>query len=358
MKTPEKKTSAKKAASTTPAKSRPKAGAKKSRVTSVAKKSRPKAGAKKSRATSVAKTRSAKSPGKSSAKRVFIFGAGKVGRGLARELTRVGYAVMVRAARAGLPRKQIDATIVILSVRDRALTPLADEMAEHGTLREDAVVLHNAGALGAEALSPLRAFTAGVAQFHPMISFAAKTFTPTLARGNAHIQGDPGAVRAARDLALALSLTPRTIPKLDTIGYHAAAGLVANGTAALAAIGAELLARSGVPKDVAPKMLGPLLRSVAENVEALGFPEALTGPVRRGDAASIQKQIGLLREKLPAALPLFIASVAAQLPLAKMIGEAPADAFEAIADGMRAELHALTANAANAANAAAPAEPH
>ena len=47
------------------------------------------------------------------------------------------------------------------------------------------------------------------------------------------------------------------------------------------AIGAELLAVSGVPRADAPKMLGPLLRSVAENVEALGFPDALTGPVRR-----------------------------------------------------------------------------
>ena len=273
---------------------------------------------------------------------IFIFGAGKVGRGLARELARVGYEVTVRSARAGLPRKRIEAKVVILSVRDRALTPLADEMAVRGSLREDAVVFHNAGALGAEALSPLRAFTAGVAQFHPMISFAAKTFTPSLTRGNAHIQGDPAAVRIARDLANALSLTPRTIPNLDAIGYHAAAGLVANGAAALASMGAELLVRSGVPRDIAPKMLGPLLRSVAENVEALGFPEALTGPVRRGDAGSIQKQIGLLREKHPAALPLFIASVAAQLPLAKKIGEAPAEAFEEIALGMRAELHALT----------------
>ena len=75
-------------------------------------------------------------------------------------------------------------------------------------------------------------------------------------------------------------------------------------------------------------MLGPLLRSVAENVEALGFPDALTGPVRRGDAGAIERQVGLLRERLPDAVPLFLASARAQLPLARKIGDAPKVAFD------------------------------
>src|SRR5947209_18714792 len=116
-----------------------------------------------------------------------------------------------------------------------------------------------------------------------------------------------------------LKMTPRTFPSLDTVGYHAAAGLVANGAAALAAIGAELLVVSGVARGVAPKMLGPLLRSVAENVEALGFPEALTGPVRRGDAGAVAKHLAILRAKLPSASPLYLASAEAQLPLARSI---------------------------------------
>lgn len=69
-------------------------------------------------------------------------------------------------------------------------------------------------------------------------------------------------------------------------------------------------------------MLGPLLRSVAENVEELGFPDALTGPVRRGEAASIEKQIAILRSKLPDALLLYVASGLAQLPIARKIGDA------------------------------------
>jgi predicted short-subunit dehydrogenase-like oxidoreductase (DUF2520 family) len=125
-------------------------------------------------------------------------------------------------------------------------------------------------------------------------------------------------------------MTPRTFAKLDTVGYHAAAGLVANGAAALAAAGRELLVRSGVPAEVAPAMLGPLLRSVADNVAALGFPDALTGPVRRGDVGAIEKHLLLIRERLPGAVPLYLAAARAQLPLARAIGDAPPAAFDAI----------------------------
>jgi predicted short-subunit dehydrogenase-like oxidoreductase (DUF2520 family) len=126
-------------------------------------------------------------------------------------------------------------------------------------------------------------------------------------------------------------MRPRTIRGLDTTLYHAAAGLVANGAAALAAVGVELLAAAGAPRVVAAAMLGPLLRSVSENVQALGLPEALTGPVRRGDVVSVQSHLATLQAKLPEALPLYVASIEAQLPLARAIGDAPRANFDAIA---------------------------
>jgi predicted short-subunit dehydrogenase-like oxidoreductase (DUF2520 family) len=257
----------------------------------------------------------------------FIVGAGKVGTALARALRARGVPVTSRAARKELPRT-IDARIVILAVRDRDLGPLAGKLV--GVVSREAVVVHVAGALGAEPLAPLRGACAGVAQMHPMISFATKRFAPELARGNVHVQGDEPAVARARRIARLLGMTPRTVPGLDTVAYHAAAGLVANGAAALGAVGAELLVRAGVDAQTAPKMLGPLLRSVADNVEALGFPEALTGPVRRGDAAGVERHLATLREKLPHAVPLYLAAAAAQLPLARAIGDAPAESFDAV----------------------------
>jgi predicted short-subunit dehydrogenase-like oxidoreductase (DUF2520 family) len=125
-------------------------------------------------------------------------------------------------------------------------------------------------------------------------------------------------------------MTPRTYAAFDAVAYHAAAGLVANGAAALAAVGAELLSVAGVPASKAPALLGPLLRSVAENVAALGFPQALTGPVRRGDASAVEKHVATLAAKLPGAVPLYLAAVAAQLPLARAMGEGPDAGYAAI----------------------------
>jgi predicted short-subunit dehydrogenase-like oxidoreductase (DUF2520 family) len=268
--------------------------------------------------------------------KVFILGAGKVGAALASALRKKGDSVVLRPARPRMQKKRIDAQIIVLAVRDKQLADIAEALAGSGLVPKTAVVVHTAGALPADVLASLRGVSAGVAQMHPMISFASKTVFPTLTRGHCHVKGDPVAEKRASALAKRIGMTPRRFAKLDTVGYHAAAGLVANGAAALAAMGEELLVASGVPRKDAPKMLGPLLRSVAENVEALGFPDALTGPVRRGDAGAIQRQINLLRERVPAALPLFVASAWAQIPIARSIGDAPSENFDALEDVLRA----------------------
>lgn len=269
--------------------------------------------------------------------KVFILGAGKVGRALAAALEKKGVNVTLHAARKVLPKKPIDASILVLALRDKQLGPFATELA-NGLVKKSTVVVHNAGSQSAEAIAPLRGKCAGIAQMHPMISFASTTVFPTLKRGHVHVQGDRKAEERARKLAKKLGMTPRTFAKLDPVAYHAAAGLVANGAAALAAIGVELLAVAGVPRKDAPRMLGPLLRSVAENVEELGFPDALTGPVRRGEAASIEKQLGILKTKLPDALLLYIASGLAQLPIARRLGDAPKKQLDEVGAVLRKAL--------------------
>lgn len=262
---------------------------------------------------------------------VLIYGGGKVGRGLARALRAAGVAATLRPARQGLPRRRIDADLIILAVRDRDIAPCAQAMRERGLVgHRQVAIVHCAGALGPEALAPARGAKIAVAQMHPMISFASTSFTPALERGQLHVDGDPRAVRMVRALGRRLGMTPRTIPGLDRVAYHAAAGLVANGAAALAAAGSALLERAGVDRGTAAAMLGPLLRTVAENVEALGLPTALTGPVRRGDAAGVARHLETLRRLAPDLVSLYVAASKTQLPLARALGEAPPGAFDEI----------------------------
>jgi len=125
-----------------------------------------------------------------------------------------------------------------------------------------------------------------------------------------------------------LGMTPWSLPELDRIGYHAAAGLLANGAAALAGAASELLENSGVSPRPAARMLGALLGSVADNVSRLGLPAALTGPVRRGDARAVARHLEVIGRRTPRFTPLFKALVAAQIPLARDIGEADAAAWD------------------------------
>jgi predicted short-subunit dehydrogenase-like oxidoreductase (DUF2520 family) len=53
--------------------------------------------------------------------------------------------------------------------------------------------------------------------------------------------------------------------------------------------------------------------------------------VRRGDAAGVEKHLKTLREKLPEAVPFYLAAAEAQLPLAKAIGDADEDQLAAVA---------------------------
>ena len=267
---------------------------------------------------------------------VFIIGAGKVGAGLARSLRQVGVDVTLRPQRKGLPSKRIDTQLVILAVRDREIQPLAERLRDAGLLGHRPVaVVHCAGALGPEPLAPLRSARVAVAQMHPMISFASTERTPSLTRGQLHVDGDARAVRLAKVLGKKLGMTPRTIPGLDRVLYHASAGLVANGAAALAAGGVDLLGLAGVDRQTAAAMLGPLLRSVADNVEAMGLPAALTGPVRRGDAAGVKRHLEMMSKVAPHLVPLYLAASRLQVPLARDLGDAPFENFAAIEDVLK-----------------------
>jgi predicted short-subunit dehydrogenase-like oxidoreductase (DUF2520 family) len=231
-----------------------------------------------------------------------------------------------------LPKRRIDADLVILALRDKDVRPCAEELRARALVGHRRVaVVHCAGALGPEVLDPIRGGRVAVAQMHPMISFAGAREPPTLKGGQLHVDGDAYAVRLARAIVgMRLGMVPRTISGLDRTAYHAAAGLVANGAAALAAGGLDILERAGVDRDVGADMLGPLLRSVAENVERMGLPAALTGPVRRGDAVGVEKHLQILGRVAPHVVPFYLAACRMQLPLARELGEAGPENFDAI----------------------------
>jgi len=238
---------------------------------------------------------------------VFVVGLGRLGSAFARGLAAHGWQVEawsrtprrrrlpgVTVRTGGAPTGVADARLVLLTVPDRAIEMVATDLAARGLLGEGQVVAHCAGSLG---LAPLRAAAeagAAIGSLHPLV--AASPGQVQLAGKAAAIDGTAAATRVLRRVARTVGLKPIAIPAEARVRYHAAASLAANGLVALADLAAELLATAGMSRDQALSALLPLLASSLENVERVGLPAALTGPVARGDAAVVDAHLAALRD--------------------------------------------------------------
>ena len=257
---------------------------------------------------------------------LHVHGAGKVGRALARALRASGCSVRMTSHRRS-PTPAVHASTVILAVCDGQLAQVAATWADSGCVPKNCVVLHVAGGCTPEVLAPLRSLCAGLGQMHPLLSFAGGRSRPVLRGAHLLIDGDPKALRAAKQIARKLKMTPRSMPELDRRAYHAAAGMLAGGATALAAASVQVLAAAGVEQETALRMLAPLLRSVADNLQAVGLPEALSGVVRRGDVAALDRHLAAIDVYGPSHAGLYAAVSLAQIDLAGELGEAPPEAL-------------------------------
>lgn len=226
---------------------------------------------------------------------VTVVGAGRVGLTLARALVASGCEVRV------LGREDRDwasaiaaASIVLVTVPDDALEAVADRLVASGAITEAHVVLHTAGSRDRGALAALDGTGAALGSLHPLQSFSDAAGSPELLRGcPAIVEGDARAVAAAERLAHRLEMAP--VLRVSAEGkakYHAAAVLVSNYLVVLADMATRLARESGV--DTGAALFEPLMR---QTVAALGSGDAasvLTGPIRRGDAATVARHIAAL----------------------------------------------------------------
>jgi predicted short-subunit dehydrogenase-like oxidoreductase (DUF2520 family) len=259
--------------------------------------------------------------------KVLIVGAGKVGRALHGALRARGEDATLVHARRVEGRLGFGVDLLVLAAADPFLAKVARDIVERledaPRAKRPGAAVHCAGGLGVEPLEAFRSVDIPAGQMHPLLSFAGPA--PHSSRGGPgappldftgatmRVEGDPKAVEAARRVAVLLGMTPRRFEALPPPAYHAAAALVANGAVGLVSAASATLASHGVPPGVSADMLSKLLASVAENIARVGLPEALTGPVRRGDAPTIERHLTYLGEHAD----LYRAVVAAQLGMAR-----------------------------------------
>jgi len=266
---------------------------------------------------------------------VIVMGRGRVGRGLAASLdaTSPGWPVTLVAGRG--PRAQAairgarPGLAVVLAIPDAALQEAAGTLQPALQAVGDAVLLHVAGAVGPEALGPSGLPPSRLGAMHPLVSFASPRRPPFLLGTTFAVAGGRRARAAARSITTAVGARV-IVGDLQGPAYHGAAALVANGAAALATSAVGVLRALGVGREPAQHAVAGLLRSVAENVARVGVPDALTGPVRRGDAATVARHRAALADLDPEARAAYDATIPLLLTTARAAGleEAAAKAVE------------------------------
>jgi predicted short-subunit dehydrogenase-like oxidoreductase (DUF2520 family) len=250
---------------------------------------------------------------------ISIIGAGRLGASLGRALARKGYdlrALSCRTLRSARESARIagagravtdivkaagDSPVVFLCVPDGALPAVAASLAASPMDWRKRTVFHTSGLVPARVLEPLAREGALTASFHPVQTFARKEADPGLFRGIFFgLEGDPEAIWTALRIVRRLGGSALILSEQEKALYHAACVLCSGGAAALFDSAAGLLARTGLDREEAVRVLLPLAEKTLRNVKELGATGALTGPVSRGDPKAVRAHIEALPKEGPA----------------------------------------------------------
>jgi predicted short-subunit dehydrogenase-like oxidoreductase (DUF2520 family) len=245
-----------------------------------------------------------------SAATVGVIGPGRAGLGLGLALARAGYEVAVHGRRAKpVPSPltlsvadgdepppwigQVD--VVVLAVPDDGVEPLAQALKSHRAVSATHVVLHLSGVRGQDALGPLVTTQAALGSLHPLQALVDPVDAPDRLRGAwAAVEGMPRAVETAERLARDVGMRPWRIQSKAKPIYHAGAVFASNYFVVVQAVAQRLVRHAGLSDDEAWAALQPLIEGTFANLRRDGPRAALTGPVVRGDDATIARHIASL----------------------------------------------------------------
>ena len=214
--------------------------------------------------------------------------------------------------------------VILLAVRDDAIRPLAGVLADAGAIGSQQVVLHLSGVYGQEALGPLVGSRAALGSLHPLQTISEPERAAERLKGAwAAVEGMPRAVEAAERLAQDVGLRPFRIASQAKPMYHAGAVFASNYFVVVEAVAQRLLRHAGLTDAEAWQALRPLVEGTLENLGRLGPLGALTGPVVRGDEATIRRHVEALTQD-DAALYRVLGRAALELAQKRGMDEATA----------------------------------
>jgi predicted short-subunit dehydrogenase-like oxidoreductase (DUF2520 family) len=245
---------------------------------------------------------------------VAIIGPGRVGTSLARTAAASGLEARLADRERALEACR-NAEVALLCVPDAEIAATAEAIAE--AVPPLRFVGHVSGATGLAALAPCAERGAASFSLHPLQTVPDRD--SDLGGAPCAIAGvDADAEALAGALAERLQMRPFAVAEERRAAYHAAACIASNFLVALEESAAALLAEAGV--EDARELLAPLVLRTAGNWAERGG-DALTGPIARGDAATVERHLEAIRELAPELLELYEALAARTAALARRDGE-------------------------------------
>ncbi|MDJ0497926.1 MAG: DUF2520 domain-containing protein [Acidimicrobiia bacterium] len=242
--------------------------------------------------------------------RILLVGPGRAGMSLAMAFSSAGHSIVgvvgrtAESARTGaemvdagpltLDEPLPPADLLVMATRDGAIAPVARALAAKELEIESAV--HVSGLTSVLALDPLRGRQIQTGSFHPLQTLPnPEAGAARLAGAYIAITADLPLRRRLEELAGDIGAMPFVLEDGDKALYHAAAAAAANFPLAALAMAEDLFAEAGVPWEAAR----PLVEAVVANAFDMGPRAALTGPVARGDVATVAAQLQAVRTQHP-----------------------------------------------------------
>ena len=221
------------------------------------------------------------------------------------------------------------ADVVFITTPDDLIESTCMSISEHRGFEKNAVAIHCSGALSSDILSSARDCGAVVATLHPLQSLASVDQAVTLVAGSfCTIEGDKGALPIVRQLVEDLGGILLEIAAEKKTLYHAAAVAASNYLVTLIHLALELNEAAGLPSDTSFNALLPLIRGTLSNIGAKGIPGGLTGPIARGDMATVSAHLKAVEKDVPELLPLYRCLGLYTVDLAKAKGTLSKDAAD------------------------------
>jgi len=243
-----------------------------------------------------------------------------VGTALAVKLSGKGYPVTAVASRSRSSADRLAASVpgctaydakqavadvadlVFITTPDGAIAGVAAEL----EWRPGQSVIHCSGADSLDSLEPAVSAGAYAGGFHPLQTFASVAHAIENIPGSTFaLEAEGELLETLKQMATALEGNWIKLGAGDKTLYHAAAVIACNYLVTLVKLSTDLWKIFGASTPDAVRALMPLLRGTLNNIENVGLPDCLTGPIARGDVGTLKKHIEALQQSAPELLSTY-----------------------------------------------------